>query len=353
MARVLSALDRWTVVKHFRIAIMNQASTNRESMRDDRGITDLSVIVVNYNTAHLLHEMWAALDRARGSLTLQTIVIDNASRDDSVALLRQEFPEAHVIVNGSNVGFGRANNQAIPLITGRYVLLLNTDAFVAPDTLAKTVAYMEAHPPCGILGVRLVGRDGSLQPSCRYFPTPWNVFLQRTGLRRYFPGQKMVDDLTWDHAATRDCDWVPGCYYLVRRELIDEVGLFDPRYFLYYEEVDHCRSAKDAGWKVVFYPHTEVVHIGGESSKSDSELTASGRQIAALQVESELLYFRKWAGPVGVIQAVFLHTLADAIVALKQVLRRRGAQQVMMSWRQFAMRLRLVLRTRLGSRPTR
>ncbi len=130
---------------------------------------DVSVIVVNYNTAHLLHRMWDALQGSRGDLRLQIIVVDNASRDDSVAMLQSDFGEAQLIVNKTNVGFGRANNQGLALATGRYVLLLNTDAFVAPDTLGKTVAYMDAHAECGVLGVRLVGSDGELQPSCRYF----------------------------------------------------------------------------------------------------------------------------------------------------------------------------------------
>jgi len=99
---------------------------------------------------------------------------------------------------------------------------------------------MDSHPQTGILGVKLLGRDGVLQPSCRYFPTPWNLFLTKTGLNKLFRNIKLVDDMAWSHDAVRDCDWVPGCYYLIRREVIDQVGLFDPRYFLYYEEVDHC-----------------------------------------------------------------------------------------------------------------
>ena len=105
--------------------------------------------------------------------------------------------------------------------------------------------------------------------------------------------------MDWDHASVRECDWVPGCYYLIRREVIDQVGLFDPRYFLYYEEVDHCKRVKQAGWKVVYYPHTTVVHIGGESAKSVDQLNVDGRQIPTLQIESELLYFRKHHGLPG------------------------------------------------------
>ena len=143
---------------------------------------DVTVIVINYNTAHLLDQLFGALKAGRGRLRYQLIVVDNASRDDSVQILRAQYPCAELIENKVNVGFARANNQVLPLARGRYVLLLNTDAFVGSDTLQKTVDFMDAHPGYGVLGVKLVGRDGSLQPSCRYFPTPWNVFLASTGL---------------------------------------------------------------------------------------------------------------------------------------------------------------------------
>src|ERR1700730_12225122 len=131
---------------------------------------DGSLIVVNYNTIHLLDRLLSALDCGRGDLTLQVIVVDNASRDGSADVLRSRHPGVELIENVVNVGFGRANNQALERVSGRHVLLLNTDAFIAADTLPKTVEYMDTHPGCGVLGVRLIGEDGSLQPSCRYFP---------------------------------------------------------------------------------------------------------------------------------------------------------------------------------------
>ena len=149
---------------------------------------DVTAIIVNYNTAHLLADAIGALRASAQGLQLQTVLVDNASRDGSVELIRSQFADCEFIANPVNVGFGRANNEALPLVRGRYVLLLNTDAFVAPDTLTRTVAYMDEHPQCGVLGVRLVGRDGVLQPSCRYFPTPWNVFIGRIGIDRFFPG---------------------------------------------------------------------------------------------------------------------------------------------------------------------
>jgi N-acetylglucosaminyl-diphospho-decaprenol L-rhamnosyltransferase len=313
---------------------------------------DLSVIVVNYNTAHLLEEMFATLEASRGTLQVQLIVIDNASRDGSVDILRTKFPKAELIENRVNVGFGRANNQALPRIRGRYVLLLNTDAFVATDTLRKTVEFMDSHPHCGVLGVKLVGRDGVLQPSCRYFPTPWNTFLTATGLTTFFPRARLVDNMTWDHASVRECDWVPGCYYLVRREVIERVGLFDPRYFLYYEEVDHCRAVRQAGWSVIYYPFTQVMHIGGESAHAAGALTPAGRQILNLQVESELLYFRKHHGVMGVVAATCLAMLGDVLTACKGLLRRLDTARAAAAARHAWIVLRLLVETRFASRAT-
>jgi len=313
---------------------------------------DLSIILVNYNTAHLLDRLFAALAAGQGALTLQIIVVDNASRDGSAELIRTHYPAAELIANKVNVGFGRANNQAVPRVRGRYVLLLNTDAFVSPDTLPKTVAFMDAHPRCGVLGVKLVGSDRRLQPSCRYFPTPMNLFLNASGLARVFPAVRLVDDMQWDHASERDCDWVPGCFYLMRRDVVDDVGLFDPRYFMYYEEIDHCRAVRAAGWTVVYYPHSEVVHIGGESAASDGAVTRAGRQISALQIESELLYFRKHGGLFGLFADIVLALAADAINAVKGAARFDRARIATAGGHARTL-LKLLGKTAFGSHPTR
>lgn len=315
---------------------------------------DITTLLVNYNTAHLFDECFGNLARASEGLNTQTIVVDNQSRDNSAAILRDRFPEIELIESGSNMGFGRANNLALPMVRGRYLLLLNTDAFVQDDTLRSTLAYMEAHPRCGILGVRLEGRAGNLQPSCRYFPTPWNTFCHRTGLAKVLPAMKMVDDMDWDHQTPRACDWVPGCYYLIREDVVRTVGLFDPRFFMYLEEVDHCRRTKQAGWEVHFFPGTTVVHIGGESARSEGELTGSGAQLKDLQVESSLLYYRKWNGIPGAMIWLLLNGTAELYDAAKMLLRGRlPAEKRQQTARNLQLLWRKARATSLGRRPTR
>lgn len=314
----------------------------------------VSVLIVNYNTVDLIGPMMdALLLSARAIGGVQILVVDNCSRDGSVDLLRSMGSNIELFCNSENVGFGRANNQCLAAARGAYVLLLNTDSFVDPQTLRATLDYMEGHPKCGVLGARLVGRDGTLQPSCRYFPSVFNVFLSSTGMSKGFPWVRTIDEMTWDHSSARDCDWVPGCYYLIRREVLDCVGLFDPRFFLYYEEVDHCRAVKAAGWSVTYFPGATVVHIGGESAKSDGNFAADSRQISVLQIESELLYFRKHAGLIGLLAHLVLTIFAAVILTAKALLKRRGKNHIESLWNHVAQVVRFAHRTGLGVRPTR
>jgi cellulose synthase/poly-beta-1,6-N-acetylglucosamine synthase-like glycosyltransferase len=163
----------------------------------------------------------------------------------------------------------------------------------------------------------------------------------------------MVDDMSWDHGSVRDCDWVPGCFYLVRKEVLDQVGLFDPRFFLYYEEVDHCFAAKKAGWRVIFFPYSSVVHIGGESAKSEGKITSSGRQIESMQLESELLYFRKNHGLINVTADVFLISLADVVQTLKNIFKPNRSTNCCEHLSHLLLLWKLFFKTRMGRQPTR
>ncbi len=312
----------------------------------------ISVILVSYNTAKMSVEALSALFSSQGNFELEVFVVDNASKDDSVAIIKKAFPQITMIENKVNVGFGRANNQVLELLTGDYVLLLNTDAFVQIDTLAKTIQYMHLQPNCGVLGARLLGRDGEQQPSCRYFPTPFNIFAQRLGLARLLPKLKLVDDEKWNPAVTQNCDWVPGCYYLVRKQVIHQVGLFDSKYFLYSEEVDHCFAVKKAGWQVTYFADASVVHIGGESAKLDGKISSSGKQLSILQAESELLYFRKNHGLLSCLLNVILVVLADIIQFAKDVVKLR-LQKNTPSFTGTKLTLISAIKTRMGSIPAR
>lgn len=316
-------------------------------------IVDLSVIFVSYNTLEMTKKALSDLFASVHNFKMKVYVVDNDSKDHSAEILRRECSNITLIENVTNVGFGRANNQALPYLDSRYVLLLNTDAFVALDAISKTIDYMDKNSKCGILGVKLLGRNGELQPSCRYFPTPWNIFLSRTGFYRFVKHIKMVDDMSWDHNSVRDCDWVPGCYYLIRKEVIDQVGLFDPRYFLYYEEIDHCFAAKAAGWKVTYFPFTSVVHIGGESAKSEGEITKSGRQIEALKIESEMLYFQKNYGVIGTLENLLLNSLTDFILTIKDVLRFKPLKVILSHFRRSMYMWMIFFRTKFATIPTR
>jgi N-acetylglucosaminyl-diphospho-decaprenol L-rhamnosyltransferase len=312
----------------------------------------VDLLLVSFNSAHLLAPLRSSLSQAEvPGVKLRLLAVDNASSDGSGDILRDTFPCDMFIQNQVNVGFGRANNQLVEHVRGDYVLLLNTDAFVSPETVRTSVEYMDRHPRCGIVGVKLTGSDGSPQPSRRSFPTPFTTFIRRTGLYRYIPIEQARDDLTLDHDVVSDCDWVPGCYYLVRRAVLDEIGLFDPRFFMYFEEVDHCRRARNAGWTVTYLASTSVVHLGGESAKSVSELS-QGRQISALQVESELLYMRKHFGLAGLVWHLALVVVGDCILAIKEMVRTRRPRLV----RRFAQTRttwKLAYKTRFGVRPTR
>jgi N-acetylglucosaminyl-diphospho-decaprenol L-rhamnosyltransferase len=313
----------------------------------------VDLLLVSFNSAHLLAPLRSSLSQAEApGVKLRVLAVDNASSDGSGDILRNTFPCELFIQNEVNVGFGRANNQLAEHVRGDYVLLLNTDAFVSPETVRTSVEYMDRNLRCGILGVKLTGSDGRPQPSRRSFPTPLTTFIRRTGLYRYIPMEHARDDLTLDHDVVSDCDWVPGCYYLVRRAVLDEIGLFDPRFFMYFEEVDHCRRARNAGWTVTYLASTSVVHLGGESAKSVSELS-QGRQISALQVESELLYMRKHFGLAGLVFHLGLVVIGDVILAIKELVRMRSPRAALRQFMQTRTSWRLAWKTRFGVRPTR
>lgn len=247
---------------------------------------DLSIIVVNYETGPLLGNCLASVRRFAGDVTLECIVVDNASTDGSLEALRG-FPEVQLVRNTTNVGFGRAVNAALRLAKGRYFLLLNPDTVIVSPVFRTLIASLEARPAVGIVGPRLINVDGSLQTSAYRFPTLFQAAGAVLGLKRVVPVE-LVRRVAGGrlgrhfgqldpHLHPRPVDYVTGACMLVRREVVEQVGEFDERFFLYFEEKDFCLRASRQGWQVYFDPSAEVVHVIGGSSKGDPATTVVER----------------------------------------------------------------------------
>ncbi len=262
---------------------------------------DVSVVIVSFNTWSLLEQSLERVTGQTGLASLETIVVDCASRDGSADRVAERFPAVRLIRAAENLGFGPANNLGFEVATGRYLVLLNSDAFLAPDTLAGAVALMERHPGAGIGGARLVGEDGAPQPSARAFPSLWRDALVMSGLAARYPHSRVwgAPDRSWaDPGVAAQVDWVPGAFMIAPRALIQQLGGFDPRFFLYYEEVDLCRRVRAAGKAVWYWPSLEVVHVGGASSRTVTEQVWSetGAQLERWRMRSRFLYYRKHHG---------------------------------------------------------
>jgi len=274
-------------------------------------LPDASVVLVSFNTRDLLRECILTLQRESGGVPHETIVVDNASRDGSADMVATEFPEVRLIRSSINLGFAAANNRAFQMARGRYIVLLNSDAFLRPRALRLSIEHMDEYPRVGLAGGRLVGRDGSWQPSARMYPSALNSLLSMSGLAAKFPKSRFLGrvDRTWaDPLQPAQVDWVPGAYSIIRRSVLDQVGLFDERFFLYYEEVDLCRRIKAANYEVWYWPDIVVEHLGGESAKTvkNLKLASSGSQIELWKMRAELLYFRKHHGAIGAWSSMFL-----------------------------------------------
>lgn len=261
----------------------------------------LSIVIVSFNTRDLLRECLASLDENSRGISKEVFVVDNVSRDGSADMVEREFPRATLIRSHVNLGFAAANNSAFRLATGRYIVLLNSDAFLKEGALQRAAEHMEEDPRIGIGGARLIGRDGSWQPSARLFPSPLNEFLTLSGLSGRHASSRFFGrfDRTWANPEeAADVDWVPGAFSVIRRDALETVGYFDESFFLYYEEVDLCRRFKKAGYRIRYWPDVVVVHYGGESSKTLKELklSASGSQLSLWRMRSSFLYYRKHHG---------------------------------------------------------
>src|SRR5581483_743369 len=239
------------------------------------GSCDVTVIIVNYNTRERLRSCLRSVARSNGPPTIQVIVVDNASSDGSANMVAAEFPDVELVRNSANVGFARANNGAIERSCGRTVLLLNPDTELPPDALPTLVGYLDAHSDVGAVGPKLVLADGTLDLACRRsFPTPSVAFYRLSGLSRLFPGHPRFGRYNLrclDADVEVDVDAVSGACMLGRREVIDQVGGLDERFFMYGEDLDWAYRIKAQGWRIRYNPGVVVRHYKGEASRQDSQ----------------------------------------------------------------------------------
>jgi len=237
-------------------------------------MTDLSLIIVNYNVKEFVQNLLYSIEKARQNLSLEIFVVDNASDDGSVDVIREKFPYVNLIANKTNIGFGAANNLAMSKASGKYILLINPDTIVKEDTFTKMIGFFETHKDAGIAGCKVLNPDGSLQLACRRsFPGPWTSFTKVTGLSSIFPKSRLFAryNLTYlDENKSYEVDAVSGSFMMMSKDVYKKVGGFDEQFFMYGEDIDLCYRTQKEGYKVYYFHETEIIHYKGESTKRSS-----------------------------------------------------------------------------------
>jgi GT2 family glycosyltransferase len=252
----------------------------------------LSIIIVSYNTKQLLKDCIDSIENSLIGISYEIIVVDNASIDGSIDMIRTDYPNAVIIDNNYNAGFAKANNQGYQISSGKYILLLNSDTVILKDALNKLVNFMDKHSNSAVVGPRLLNPDLSLQLPCRRgFPKLINSIAHFSRLSRTFPKNKLLSsyNMTYmDDQASHEVDAVSGACLLVRRSIINEIGgLLDESFFMHFEDIDLCYRVKKHGYKVYYIHDAEIVHLKGQSSKL--------RSLGVIKnfYESAFTYFKK------------------------------------------------------------
>lgn len=285
---------------------------------------DISVIIVSWNVTSLLRDCLNSLYSSdSGGKTLEVIVVDSASSDGTPAMVSAEFPAVRLLEQSENVGYTRGNNIGLDAATGRYLLLLNPDTTVIGDAIAQMAAYLDAHQDVGIVGPHTLNNDGTHQPSRWRFPSRRLAFMETAWLRPY--AARLLTDYEYTDAppeTIHDADWVQGSCLMARREVYEVIGGLDTGYVMFFEELDWCKRAADAGFKTVYLGTAQIVHHGGASTDQ------IGARKHIYYNESKLRYFRKVYGRAfaGVLR-VFLLAIYGWQMALEWIKGVLGSQR--------------------------
>lgn len=233
--------------------------------------TDLSIIILNFNAKKFLKNCLRSIFASKiEKCSFEVIVVDNASKDGSAEMLKKDFPEVRLLQNQNNLGFSAGNNRAIPKALGKHILFLNPDTIVFPDTIQKTLKFIQGKPKAGAVTCRVEMPNGKIDEGChRGFPTPWNAFTHFFGLEKLFPTSPLFSGYRLGSKSLQtihEIDSGTGAFLLVRKEAGTQVGWWDEDYFWYGEDIDLCFRLKKAGWKILFYPKAKIIHYKGVSS---------------------------------------------------------------------------------------
>lgn len=234
---------------------------------------ELSVIIVNYNTKDYLKRLLKSLQPALRGMRSEVIVVDNNSTDGSQLMVKEKFTWVRLIKARRNLGFSRANNLALKKARGEFLLLLNSDTEVFKDSLSQSLAFMQTRPKIGLLTCRVELADGNLDPAChRGFPTPWASLTYFFGLEKLLPQSRLFGQYHqgWKNLTeSHQIDSPSGCFFLICRRALNEVGLLDERFFIYAEDLDYALRLKQAGWQVWYYPQVKIIHYKKRSGRSN------------------------------------------------------------------------------------
>ena len=273
----------------------------------------ISIVIVSYNVCQLLDECLQSVRRALEGIDGEVYVVDNLSKDGTVETLQPRHPDVHFIANQENVGFARANNQAIRMSDSEYVLLLNPDTVVYENTLKGVLAFMDEHPEAGGAGVRMLMRNGEPAPeSRRAIPTPWVSMLKMLGFtKRYY-----MSRLPWDKPGRIEV--ISGAFCLLRRKALDQVGLLDEDYFMYGEDIDLSYRLLKGGWQNWYLPY-DIIHYKGESTQKSSF------RYVHVFYQAMLIFFNKHYGHLSIFFSlpVKIAIYSRAIVAFVQMMTKR------------------------------
>jgi len=260
---------------------------------------DLSIIILNYKSAGLTRQCLKSIREASPDIDLEVFVVDNNSGDNVIKMVEDQFPKVKTLAAPYNMGFAAGNNLGMKKASGRYIMILNPDITVSPGSLEKMIKYMDEHERVGLIAPQLLNPDKTVQRSCYQFPTPMIPIYRRTPFGKTDSGKAIIkkylmDD--WDHQDAKEVDWCLGASLMIRKKAIEEVGMFDERYFMYFEDADWCRRFWSAGWKVVYFPEVKMIHYHVRQSASVPWFLGLFQKISRIHIASAIKYFWKFRG---------------------------------------------------------